>query len=66
MRAFYEKGINNVMVSLGGDGAVLAYENGVLIANAPKISVSSTIGAGDSMLAGFIDGTTKDLEKENV
>ena len=54
------------MVSLGGDGAVLAYENGVLIANAPKISVSSTIGAGDSMLAGFIDGTTKDLEKENV
>ena len=65
-RAFYEKGIDNVMVSLGGDGAVLAYENGILIANAPKIAVSSTIGAGDSTLAGFIDGTAKGLDKENV
>ena len=65
-RAFYEKGIDNVMVSLGGDGAVLAYEKGILIANAPKIAVSSTIGAGDSTLAGFIDGTAKDLDKENV
>ena len=65
-RAFFEKGIDNVMVSLGGDGAVFAYENGVLIANVPKIAVSSTIGAGDSTLAGFIDGTTKGLDKESV
>lgn len=45
---------DNVMISLGGAGAVLACEDGVFSANAPKIKVLSTIGAGDSSIAGFI------------
>ena len=44
----------NVMISLGGAGAVLACSDGVFSANAPKIKVLSTIGAGDSSIAGFI------------
>ena len=45
---------DNVMISLGGAGAVLACEDGIFAANAPKIKVLSTIGAGDSSIAGFI------------
>lgn len=62
----YEKGVDNVIVSLGGDGAVFVHKCGVMVAQAPKIPVRSTIGAGDSMLAGFIDGTSKGLTEADV
>ena len=52
-------GVENVMISLGGDGAVLATNEGCFIAEIPKIKVLSTIGAGDSTIAGFIDGTKR-------
>jgi 1-phosphofructokinase family hexose kinase len=45
--------IENVMVSLGGDGAVLASGEGDFAVSVPKIDVISTIGAGDSSVAGF-------------
>ena len=60
----YEGGVENVIISLGGDGAVLACRGGVFYAQAPHISVKSTIGAGDSMLAGFIDAVAADLDFE--
>ncbi len=47
-------GIENVMISLGGRGAVLACGEGTYAASAPHISVRSTIGAGDSSIAGFL------------
>ena len=62
----HEKGVENAMISLGGDGAVLACDKGVFYAKTPKITVKSTIGAGDSMIAGFIVGTVKSLSIENV
>ncbi|MBQ8508704.1 MAG: hexose kinase [Clostridia bacterium] len=49
----HEDGIENVMISLGGDGAILAAE-GVWRARVPKLDALSTIGAGDSAIAGFI------------
>ena len=49
-----DKGIENVMISLGGKGAVLACKDGTFAANAPDVKVISTIGAGDSSIAGFI------------
>ena len=55
-------GIENVVISLGGDGAVLSCLNGNFIAYTPKINVISTIGAGDSMIAGFIAAYAKGLE----
>ena len=57
------KGVENVLISSGGDGAVLACEEGEFSVIPPKITAVSTIGAGDSMIAGFIyafiDGKTK-------
>ena len=53
-KTLYDKGIENVMISLGGKGAVLACKAGTFAANAPEVKVVSTIGAGDSSIAGFI------------
>ena len=52
-REIRARGIENVMVSLGGDGAVLASGVGDFAVSVPKIDVISTIGAGDSSVAGF-------------
>ncbi len=50
-------GAKNVLVSLGEQGAVLLDEEGeVHIAAAPKGDAVSTVGAGDSMVAGFMAG----------
>ncbi len=52
-----EKGAKNVLVSMAGDGAVLITEDGQeLRAKAPKGRVVNSVGAGDSMVAGFIAG----------
>ena len=48
------KGVENVMISLGESGAVLASRDGVFAVKAPKITPLSTIGAGDSSIAGFL------------
>ena len=47
-------GIENVMISLGKNGAILATEGNLYRAYVPLINVLSTIGAGDSSIAGFI------------
>ncbi len=52
-----EKGARNVLVSMAGDGAVLVAEDGSIFrAEAPKGKVRNSVGAGDSMVAGFIAG----------
>lgn len=52
-KALNEAGITNVMISMGGDGALLVCDEGSFIAVPPKVEVKSTIGAGDSSIAGF-------------
>ena len=52
-KALHEAGIANVMISMGGDGALLVCREGTFIAVPPKVEVKSTIGAGDSSIAGF-------------
>lgn len=47
-------GIENVMVTLGEKGAMLVTEAGAVTAIPPAINALSTIGAGDSTIAGFI------------
>lgn len=50
-------GACNVLISLGASGAVLCTEGEEVIRmNAPKGTVVNTVGAGDSMVAGFIAG----------
>lgn len=53
-----DSGIENVLISLGHDGAVLATEGECLRAIAPTVTVTSTVGAGDSAIAGFIAAAT--------
>lgn len=52
-------GARNVLVSLGGDGAILVSEDGnVHRMKAPKGTLVNSVGAGDSMVAGFLAGYT--------
>lgn len=51
------RGARAVLASLGGDGAVLNDEHGVLFGTAPVTKVVSTVGAGDAMLAGYLSCT---------
>jgi 1-phosphofructokinase len=48
------RGAGTVLVSLGADGAVLVDEGGALHADTPPFTPSSTVGAGDALLAGFL------------
>lgn len=58
-----KKGARNVLISMAGEGAVLVTEDGQEFrAEAPKGELKNSVGAGDSMVAGFIAGylATKD------
>lgn len=55
-----ERGARNVLVSMAGQGAVLAAENGeVFMQPTPKGTLVNAVGAGDSMVAGFVAGWTE-------
>lgn len=49
-----KQGAQNVIVSLAEKGAVLINKDMAIIATVPKGEVKSSVGAGDSMVAGFI------------
>ena len=56
-RTLQEKGARNVLVSMAGDGALLLDEQGqVHRIGCPKGKVVNSVGAGDSMVAGFVAG----------
>lgn len=56
-RKLQEKGARNVLISMAGEGAVFISEKGdVLKSAAPKGTVVNSVGAGDSMVAGFLTG----------
>ncbi len=55
-----EMGARNVLISMAGDGSLLITENGErLRRGVPKGTVKNSVGAGDSMVAGFIAGYMK-------
>lgn len=53
-KELHGQGIENVMISLGAQGALLVCSSGCFVARPPKIEALSTIGAGDSSIAGFV------------
>ncbi|TSD46923.1 1-phosphofructokinase [Rhodococcus sp. KBS0724] len=53
-----ERGVGAVLATLGAAGAVLVTAEGAWIATAPPIVAVSTVGAGDSSLAGYILAAT--------
>ena len=61
-----EMGAKNVLISMAGDGAILLPENGEPIKReVPKGILKNSVGAGDSMVAGFLCGylKNKDLDE---
>ena len=56
-RALQQQGARNVLVSMAGDGSLLLDERGeVHCLGVPKGTVRNSVGAGDSMVAGFVAG----------
>ena len=53
-RKLLDKGAKHVLVSMAGDGALLVTKDTAYKANAPKGTVINSVGAGDSMIAGFV------------
>lgn len=55
-----EKGAQNVLISMAGDGAILLTKDGETVQmGTPKGKVVNSVGAGDSMVAGFVAGYLK-------
>mgnify|MGYP001375702522 CR=1 FL=1 len=59
-RKLQEKGARNVLISMAGDGAILLTADGRSFrCAAPKGKLVNSVGAGDSMVAGFLAGYTE-------
>ena len=54
--------IEALLVSIGAGGAVLRTRDGAARFRAPAIRVNSTVGAGDSLVAGIVVGLTRGLD----
>lgn len=52
-RQILAKGAQNVIISMAGDGALLVTQDGAYFAKPIKGTVKNSVGAGDSMVAGF-------------
>lgn len=62
----YKKGIPYVVISLGGDGALLVCEKGVFQGKPPKIEAENTVGCGDSMVGAFAVALSRNYEPKEA
>jgi 1-phosphofructokinase len=53
-RELLNMGAQNVVVSMAAEGALLINNEGVFHASAPKGTVKNSVGAGDSLIGGFL------------
>lgn len=66
-RLLQQKGARNVLISMAGDGAILVTESGdVWKMGVPKGTVKNSVGAGDSMVAGFVAGYLENGDYEHA
>ncbi|MGX7058851.1 1-phosphofructokinase [Vagococcus humatus] len=61
-----EMGAQQALVSLGGEGALLFTATHIYYASAPKGILKNSVGAGDSMVAGFIHGLQQTNQPEEA
>lgn len=61
-----KRGIELVVISLGKQGAVACHEGFIYDATSPDCESKSTIGSGDSMIAGIVYGLEQGLSIENA
>ncbi len=55
-----------VVISRGARGAIMACKDGVFVGTSPNIHPKSTIGSGDSMIAGMLWGHTNKMSAEEM
>ncbi len=65
-KKIYQKGIPYVVISLGGDGALLVCEKGIYQGKPPKMEVVNTVGCGDSMVGAFAAAFERKMEPEEA
>ncbi|MDK2840346.1 MAG: tagatose 6-phosphate kinase [Thermosipho sp. (in: thermotogales)] len=61
-----DSGIEIVSISLGGEGSIIACEEGVFKVIPPKVKVASPVGSGDSYVAGMAVGIKRGLDIVNA
>jgi 1-phosphofructokinase family hexose kinase len=61
-RQLIDAGVGLVAVSMGADGALFVERDAAVLAVPPPITVKSTVGAGDAMVAGILVGTRHGLD----
>lgn len=63
---YLNKGVNNVLISLGGEGAVLTDGTNNYFCKSASVAVNSTVGAGDCMVAATSVALEKGLPMDEV
>lgn len=63
-RRLLDTGIEEVVISLGSDGILFVSKDGCFKADALRVPVKSTVGAGDSVVAAMAYGKVKNLSRE--
>jgi 1-phosphofructokinase len=58
------EGVDDVLLSAGAEGAVWARRGTALVAASPRVQVVSTVGAGDTLLAGTLHGILSGWPRE--
>lgn len=62
----HQQGVPYVVVSMGGDGAILVCEEGIYQGKPPKTEVINTVGCGDSMVGAFAVGMMRQYEPKQA
>ena len=63
-KRLHDTGIEEVVISLGGDGALFISRDGIFRAEGLQVEVKSTVGAGDSMVAAMAYAHAENLSRE--
>lgn len=63
-RTLLTRGVRLVVVSMGKEGACFVSTDKVVIARPPRVTITSTVGAGDAMVAGLITAQVRNLSLE--
>lgn len=63
-RRLLETGIEEIVISMGGDGALFVSREGCYFAQSLPVEVKSTVGAGDSMVAAMAFADVRNLSHE--
>ncbi|GAB2795528.1 1-phosphofructokinase [Halomonas shantousis] len=65
-RRLHEAGIDEALLSAGSAGVLWVSRRGAWLATPPAVDVASTVGAGDTLLAGMLHGVLADLPVEQA